>query len=926
MKRTDLVAQAVRLALAAGMAGVISTSAAYAQDEQDEVAVQQKITVTGSRIKRTDIEGPQPITVLTREEIDASGELTISELLRTQTFNTFGSPKQMSGHRAGSVNTVNMRGLGPGRTLVLLNGRRMASAPIYYAASVQNLSMIPMAAVDRIEVLRDGASAIYGADALAGVINIILRRDYTGMHFAYDVGRPEQSGGDEDSYSITGGVSGGKGNVTFGFEAHQKEIVFNREREFTSVGLSRMGFPSSYFAYLETDDSRNPTGDFLSVGAFPDPRCPEELQSDPDFPWSVEEGELCRYAYWGESAQEAEIDTKNFFLDANYEITDRIRFFTRGLFSHNEAWGRYAPMPTWLTMSQDTPQNPTNPANPTNAEGDPFPGQSIDVDTDGDGVPDTTVEGPFDLTMFYRNIPGGNRDTDWDDTLLDYVAGVRGTVDWLGGTDWELGTQWSEQNSDNRSSGLLLQSSLQSAVDEGEFDLFGVFRPYGDDERAAARSGSATATADARHRITGFDGQISFDAFNLDNGPVAVALGFEYRDEDYDLDVAEQSESGGFAFTGLGIDTSGARVVKSLFAETLIPVLSPLELNLAVRYDDYNDFGTTVNPKASVAFRPLESLLLRANWGQGFQAPNMDQLYSPPSGDFDWAIDSYRCSLTDADADGDGRADMGEDELPWGHPCGQTNFDSLYGGNRDLDPQESENWTVGFAWSPTRSLTLIADYYDIHIDDEIGTPNAQDKLDEELRLRQAGATGNAVGDVTRRAGNRIDTVSLRTENITHSDTNGMDMEASVAISLGRFGDVSTTARWTHVFEFVEDWNDGEGGQDRAGEVYYPQDRGQFTVNWNLGDFAATAVGNYVGDQKTREEEEDYSYWMDSFTTWDVQLTYATPWNGQVTLGARNVFDEDPPRYEDSEGDAEQYDLYQHEIFGRVPYIRLEQDF
>ena len=751
MERTDLVAQAVRLALAAGMAGVISISPTYAQDETDELAVQEKITVTGSRIKRADIEGPQPITILTREEIDASGELSVAELLRTQTFNTFGSPKQMSGHSAGSVNAVDMRGLGPGRTLVLLNGRRMASAPIFYAGSVQNLSMIPLAAVERVEVLRDGASAIYGSDALAGVINIILRRDYSGIHLAYEIGRPTQSGGDEDSYSITGGVSGAKGNVTFGFDATRKEIVFNRERDFTAEGLSTMGFPSSYFAYLETDDPRNPTNDFLSVGAFPDPRCPDELQSDMEFPWSMQVGDLCRYAYWGESASEAENDVKSFFADANYEVTESIQFFARGLFSYNEVWGRYAPMPTWLTISQDAPQNPTNPSNGTNYRGDPYGGQSIEVDTDGDGVPDTTVEGPFDLTVFYRNIPGGNRDTDWDDTLLDYVAGLRGTVDWLGGTDWELGAQWSEQSSDTRTSGQLLSSTLQSAVDEGGFDLFGVFGPYGEDERAVAGAGSATGVANARHRITGFDGQISLDAFNLDSGPVAVALGFEYRDEDYDLDVDEQTESGGFARgQGSGADTSGARVVKSLFAETLIPVIAPLELNLALRYDDYNDFGTTVNPKASVAFRPMESLLLRANWGQGFQAPNMDQLHGPPARGHGWAIDNYRCSLTDADADGDGRADMGEDDLPYGHPCASTWFDVLYGGNRDLDPQESENWTVGFAWSPTPDLTLIADYYDIHIDEEIGTPHSQDKLDEELRMRQAGATGNAVGDVTRR--------------------------------------------------------------------------------------------------------------------------------------------------------------------------------
>jgi iron complex outermembrane receptor protein len=360
MERTDLVAQAVRLALAAGMAGVISLSPAYSQDETDELAVQEKITVTGSRIKRADYEGPLPITVINREDIENSGEISVSEILRTQTFNTFGSGKQRSGETWGNVNAVSMRGLGEWYTLVLVNGRRMASAPTV-AANAQNISMIPLAAVERIEVLRDGASAIYGTDALAGVINIILRRDYSGINLSYAIGRPTQSGGDEDSYSITGGISGARGNVTFGMDAQKQDIVYDRDRDFTQGGSSWWGFPSSYFGFLTTEDPRNPTGQFLSVGTFADPRCPAELGSDPEFPWSVEVsnnwgGVVCRYAWWGESATEAANDTKSFFVDANYEITDRAQFFTRGIFSYNEVSGRYAPSPLSLEMSQDAPR------------------------------------------------------------------------------------------------------------------------------------------------------------------------------------------------------------------------------------------------------------------------------------------------------------------------------------------------------------------------------------------------------------------------------------------------------------------------------------------------------------------------------------------------------------------------------------------
>jgi iron complex outermembrane receptor protein len=933
MERTDLVAQAVRLALAAGMAGVISISPTYAQDETDELAVQEKITVTGSRIKRADYEGPLPVTVITREEIDASGEISVAEVLRTQTFNSFGSDKQQSGSSSGSVNTISMRGLGPWYTLVLVNGRRMASAPTY-ATSVQNLSMIPMAAVERIEVLRDGASAIYGTDAMAGVINIILRRDYSGINLSYYIGRPTQSGGDEDSYSITGGISGAKGNVTFGMDVQKQDIVFSRDRDFTfGDNTSIFGFPSSYFAYLETDDPRNPAGHFLSVSTFPDPRCPSEIGTDPDFPWSEKGptswgGEACRYAYAGASAREAENDTKSFFVDANYDINDRTSFFARGIFSYNEVFGRYAPSPILppLFMSQDYPQNPTNPDNPTNYRGDAFAGQSIDVDTDGDGVPDTTVEGPFDVSVYYRNVPGGDRDTNFDDTLLDYVAGLRGTVDWLGGTDWEVAAQWSEQTSDERSSGQAMIPALQSEIDSGAFDIFGVFGPYGDDDRAVAQRATATATSSARHRITGGDGQLTFDAFQLENGAVPVAIGFEYRDEDFDLEIDEQTAAGAIGGGGGQIQGySGARVVKSIFSEGVIPVLGNLEVNLAGRYDDYNDFGTTFNPKVSVAYRPLDTMLLRASYGTGFMAPDMSLLYYPVVVTAGHFIDSWQCSQSDLDADGDGRPDVPQDEVPQWHPCKHKYHDGQvrHGGNPDLQPEESDNWTAGWVWSPTSDLSVVLDYYNIEIKEQIWNEDMQRLMDDELRLRQGGEEGGTVGRVTRHQSGRINYLFWTLENIDVVETDGIDAEARYSFSVGKIGDFSTTLRWTRVLSYEKDFNDGNGSQDWVGEVGFPEDRGQLTINWSMGDYTATVVGNYIADQNgTGPWNNDEDEHLASFTTWDVQASYSTPWNGQITFGARNVFDRDPPQYLD----GTDYDNGQHEVYGRVPYLRLEQDF
>jgi hypothetical protein len=211
---------------------------------------------------------------------------------------------------------------------------------------------------------------------------------------------------------------------------------------------------------------------------FPDPRCPEELGTDPDFPWSVKGehwpgGTQCGYAYWGEMAEEAAQDTKSFFVDANYRITDRVDFFASGLFTHGENSTQLAPerFDYTVTMSPSVPQNPTNPDHPTNYRGDPFGGQSVDIDTDGDKIPDTTVEGPFDLWILYRNVPAGNRKREGTGTVIDYVAGLRGRTDWLRGAEWELAAQWSEATGDWENSGQINVPLMQSEIDAGTFDV-----------------------------------------------------------------------------------------------------------------------------------------------------------------------------------------------------------------------------------------------------------------------------------------------------------------------------------------------------------------------------------------------------------------------------------------------------------------------
>ncbi len=631
MTEQNPVRDAVRYALTAGVAASFVGAPASAL-AQDDVAVQDKVTVTGSRIKRVDIEGPSAVTVINRDDIDSSGEISVAEVLRSSTYNTFGSFRQRSGSSAQSQATISLRGLGAQRTLVLLDGRRITGSPSFGSGSAANLNTIPLAAVERIEILRDGASAIYGSDAIGGVVNIIMRKDYEGMQLQYYIGRPTQTGGDEDMYSIVGGVSGAKGNVTFGLEYEEKDIIFQGDRSFSATGLSSFGFPGSYFAFLTTNDPRNPARRSRTT-----PTATARLTAIWDRPTCPSAPSRIRVArpIWvpiritrrRSRSVHAAVTTTPVWLPTR-PPTGRTRSSlmptttsTRpprsspaaplAATSRSAAMRRRRSPRRSRRMSQGNPNNPTIPGETSAENGGAFGGQSADVDTDGDGTADTTVSGPFDLTLFYRNVPGGFRDGFVQDTLVDYTAGVQGTVDWLGGMDWELAGQYSKQWSNSDSPGYGIGPAIQADIDDGDFDPYAVNTPFGPGQAATAQAAALTGVSNFETRVANVDGSVNFDAFQMENGAVPVVLGFEYRDDKFLQDYDEQQNAGNVQGTAGGQDVSGARTVKALFGETTVPILSMLEVGFALRYDDYNDFGTTINPKASLAFRPLDSLLLR---------------------------------------------------------------------------------------------------------------------------------------------------------------------------------------------------------------------------------------------------------------------------------------------------------------------------
>ncbi len=935
MHKRNPIRDAVSVALTGGLAAALTGAPSTVLAQDEDVLEQPRQYVTGSRILRSTTETSSPITTITREQIDATGNVSISYVIRNISANNFGSFYERSGVAGGALGNsgVDLRGLGSGRTLVLLDGRRWAKSA-GRDGNVANLNLIPLVAVERIEVLRDSASAIYGSDAIAGVINIIMRKDYEGVHMTVQFSRPTQDGGNEDQANLVGGVTSAKGNVTFGVDYSRKSMIFNGDRTFSATGLSSFGFPGSFNG---SSPDLSPGGPFTGsrfISTMPDPRCPATLGGSSTFPDSVFVGTgtpgtpgasgRCRFNYAATSASDARIKRQSVFLKADFDVGADTTLFTRVIAAQNESFGRYAPTPQvggapfLPTMAASNPNNPTSPANGF------VPVMLPDLALDASGnvitlTTSTAYTGPFNLSIFYRNVPGGFRDTTVDDDLFDVVLGVEGSLDLFNGSEWSVALQSSRTKARDTSVGLASREGLNSVIADGSFDIFGINGPT---SATVAQTFVVDGFTDAETYSVYGDATLNFDAGELSGGPVSWAFGLEYEDTEYQSDFDAIANAGGIDGSAGGADVMGARTRFSAFGEALIPLLSNLEVDLALRYDDYNDFGDEVSPKIGVAYRPVDQLLIRGTYGEGFRAPDMDQLYSPQSQSFNGAIDTLGCSTTDFN--GNGIPDDQEDSslFPPGHPCISTQYNNLTGGNTSLTAETSENYGAGVVWSPTEDVVIGVDYYNIKLDQEIGVVPLQTIIDRAAAgdmFFSSLITRNPPIPPLNNAGQIVSVVRTNS-NLSGRETDGVDINGSWNFGFDAMGDFRATATWTHVLGYDVSVLPGDPFVRLNGQLE-SDDKGVIGLGWQRGDFSGQLNWNYVGEVT----DGIASGWMlSAWSTFDLQFGWDTPWQGKISVGARNLTDEDPP-IDLVGGDSPYFLNTFHNIYGRVPYIRYEQD-
>ncbi|MAJ38495.1 MULTISPECIES: TonB-dependent receptor domain-containing protein [unclassified Pseudoalteromonas] len=858
------VSKAVRLAIAFGAVSTAAFSSSSFAAEEESAEKVERIQVTGSRIKRTDLEGASPVVSITSADIKLEGDYTVADALRSSSLNSFGSFSERSGSSAQSQATINLRGAGSRRTLVLLNGRRFPGSPTLGGASA-NLNAIPMAAVERIDIMTEGASSIYGSDAMAGVVNVILKENFEGLTFNIGAGHRDQDEGTTSTeFSVTGGVSSDKGNITFSFDHQSRKGISDADRDYTKAQIGDLDGDGDIEAYTADTVGWSYYGatvlspDFATASASL--LCDDLISEygedtfrrvDANEDWGPG-SEYCMYAFANVSYNTASIDRNTLYVSANYELTDDIEFFAQTMFVQNSSFGRYAPpAAAWENMAADNPHNPYG------------------------------EDGAYGL---FRWVGIGTRDGNVDDYNQDLTAGLRGDLDW-NNASWEV--YYHHNKADNKSVGEYYLSYSGLAYNEAnDIDL-------GSDE-GIANMKSTTLQSSASTFDQYFAG-LGFDLFELPGGAVAHYVGVEYFEQTYE-DIYDGQSEAGLIGGSAGNSSMGDRDVTAIFFESVLPVSDTVEVNLKARYDDYSDFGDNLAPAVSARWQVADNVVIRGSYSESFRAPGLDLLNAARTFSAESAIDYNNGSTT------------------------SRQYDTYYTANSELEAEESDYINLGVAWDVNDNLSFKLDYFQLSIDNVIQSKSLQGLLSDEAAglITAVGAdtdTSNETFYLKRSASGTLLEAGTSYFNGAGFEIEGFDFTINANVETD-FGDF----RFNNVNSVTLSYDSEVGGvvQDTAGWSGQPDLKSVATISWSLDDHTVSWNSTYTASTSETEVDEDgdgfyeQSGDLDSWLIHNLTYSYNAGVYGAVTFTVSNLTDEDPVL--SSAGTWDNQDLYNN--FGR----------
>ena len=901
MKMKSLVGSLALLGLA---------SHAIAQD-----SAAQRIEITGSSIKRIASEGALPLQIISREDLARSGISSAEQLVAQLSSNGNGIDNMLTNQGGDFLNSLSskphnngaaaasLRGLGASYTLVLLNGRRLATHGLN-GQSV-DLNQLPLSAIERVEILKDGASAIYGTDAIGGVINFILRKNFTGLEASAFVDQTQHGGGNIGTASLlfgAGNLSNDRYNVTASLAYKTNTRLRGSQRSFHNGNQPGLGLTEDTtgapFANIGTAAGTALASAFQLPG-FPvvasgynrvnllalNGQCgsiTDTFAYRGDITGFPRSNLACAWDYGRQWSLMQPVDSLNFVSKAQFMVAPDHTAFAEVTASTVKSALEYTPIqltaaqyrypvggPYYLNLATQAPKY--------------FKATNTDT-TDARIFFDATKP----LAIRWRCVECGPRQQDTTTTAYRGLFGMEGV---LSGWDYKWGLSVGQSEAKTKlGDGNMYIDKLSAAMASGVINPF--LQP-GQTQTAAATQAINDAKAKGASLYGGkasvqeLDATFSRELFSLPAGAVSGAVGLDLRHEEFNFDNTQPTNINGV--TSPPSLAKAKRDISAIFGELFVPVVKNVELQLAARYDKYSDFGSTTNPKAGLLWRAMPQLSLRGSYSKGFHAPDFDSLYGGGTvGQFNSDInDPVLCP-------------NGVELKPPAQGCSiRPGITTL--SNPKLKPERSSQTSVGFVVQPADSISATVDFWKIDLTDRISVLSGQALVQNYNTYSQY---------VIRNADGSINFVQAPYLNLAGDQTNGVDININAKFKTG-LGQMTAILDGTYVnsyksrFSKADNWVErvSNFGNSTFGFDLHVRWKHTASLSWSDGPWAATFTQQYTAGY--RDEVDGYGSGVilqskgfqtnvKSYTLYNLSATYKGIKNLSVTGGIKNLFDKDPP--------------------------------
>lgn len=857
------------------------------ESKKSDTVELQKFEVTGSRVKRLDVETPAPVVAYNTEAIEAKGYTNIGDFIQSLSFNTgaANSIYQTASFTRGAA-TANLRGLGAQRFLVLVNGRRPSTYALPTGGNRQvfDFNSLPAAAIESIEFLKDGASAIYGADALTGVFNIKLKKNYTGLSATAYYGNTFEHDSGLKQGSIVAGAGTDKTRAMAAFDYKAQNSNFLRDYGVTTTNYaatidpirgvnqnSTLNWPANItLTAAQAAVAGIPSGTYVVSGG--------RLLSNPqlaDFVRVATVPEENRYNFANTYQRYPSYNYLSGYAQLEHDVSDRLTVFGSASFSENFTY--YAFTPGVISFS-----------------------------TEGLTLPATSPFNPFGVTLntlLGRTNFGPVRKFDTDSVAAQFVGGIRAS---FGHWEVESAVSYGFNTVTSIARNAIRATTYQAALNGTLPGFSGVhFNPFGHNSTELARALFTQSTANNRSEGTSWDASITNSSlFSLPGGDVGLAAGVEYRHEA----LQTNPDTSAYLGSGGGLPLQGERDVSSAYAELTAPLyrktaFGSAEAQFAVRHESYSDFGNTTKPKVGVKLRlpdnRFANVMLRGSYSESFQAPALALLYASQTTGFSGLL---------------------QDPLRPQDPPQQQRV--VAGGNPDLLPEEGQTTYLGVVVDvpAIRDLSFSVDFFRFRINQVIVTPGAAFLLTPQ---GMASFPNAVVRDGPNGPIVRLETIPSNNA-AAFQVYRGVDFGMNYRLRNTRLGDFTFAFDVTRNIQIGADNGLGGGYFETAGFWNNPKWRGNASIGWRRQSWGAGVTADYIG-----------KYWNNGYTppNWaenPYTLIGSTVsyrgWRGStITVGVNNLFDNLPPA---NGRDTAGFDTntYGAGALGRFAYIRVRRDF